>query len=294
MKKIAVGTGTPFQRQEVSGNKANTSQTQCKQRLVNKTGQPHQTAANQIVPKFFLDPHLRKCRWGTPILGISTLWCLDDSLRYGLDGLVYWRICASRGLDELIAAIQWDTWRDDDGTFMRKGRRFNVMMVHNYAMYSLGKFYVYQSSTMDMIAWYRFDVSFKPCLCYILRYHCITLLVNHYNEVIIGAMASQINRLTIVYSTVYLGAHHRKHQSSASLAFVRGIHRWPVNSPHKGPVTWKMFPFHNGIMFSIMFSSIKLLCLLCSDSPVLINGHAVKSLYMLVGTCVCIYDFAHA
>ena len=35
----------------------------------------------------------------------------------------------------------------------------------------------------------------------------------------------------------------KKHQSSASLAFVRGIHRWPVNSPHKGPVTRKMSPF---------------------------------------------------
>ena len=37
--------------------------------------------------------------------------------------------------------------------------------------------------------------------------------------------------LTIVYSTVYLGAYQRKHQSSASLAFVQGIHQWPVNSP---------------------------------------------------------------
>ena len=53
---------------------------------------------------------------------------------------------------------------------------------------------------------------------------------------------SQISSLQI-YSTVYSGADHRKHQSSASLAFVRGIHRWPVNSPHKGPVTRKTFPF---------------------------------------------------
>ena len=51
----------------------------------------------------------------------------------------------------------------------------------------------------------------------------------------------QITSLTIVYSTVYSGADHRKHQSSASLAFVRGIHRWPVNSTHKRPVTRKMF-----------------------------------------------------
>ena len=49
--------------------------------------------------------------------------------------------------------------------------------------------------------------------------------------------ASQITSLTIVYSTLYSGADQRKHQSSASLALVRGNHRWPVNSPHKGPVT---------------------------------------------------------
>ena len=41
-----------------------------------------------------------------------------------------------------------------------------------------------------------------------------------------GAMASQIISLTIVYSTVYSSADQRKHQSSASLAFVRGIRRW--------------------------------------------------------------------
>ena len=63
-----------------------------------------------------------------------------------------------------------------------------------------------------------------------------------------GAMASLITSLTIVYSTVYSGTDHRKHQSSASLAFVRGIHRWPVNSSHKGPVTRKMFPFDDVIM----------------------------------------------
>ena len=70
----------------------------------------------------------------------------------------------------------------------------------------------------------------------------------HYSGVIMSAMASQITSLTFVYSTVYSGADQRKHQSSASLAFVRGIYRWPVNSPHKGPVTRKMFPFDDVIM----------------------------------------------
>ena len=70
----------------------------------------------------------------------------------------------------------------------------------------------------------------------------------HYNDVIMSAMSSQITSLTIVYSTVQSGLDQRKHQSSASLAFVRGIHRWPVNSLHKWPVTWKMFPFDDVIV----------------------------------------------
>ena len=56
------------------------------------------------------------------------------------------------------------------------------------------------------------------------------------------------HQFTIVYSTVYSGTHQREHQSSASLAFVRGIHWSPVNSPHKWTVTGKMFPFHDVIM----------------------------------------------
>ena len=50
-------------------------------------------------------------------------------------------------------------------------------------------------------------------------------------------MASQITSLTSVYSTVYSGAVQRKYLSSPSLAFVRGIHRWPVNFPTQRPVT---------------------------------------------------------
>ena len=75
------------------------------------------------------------------------------------------------------------------------------------------------------------------------------LYIIHYNDVIMGPIASQITSLTIVFSTVDLDTDQRKHQSSASLAFVRGIHRRPVNSPHKWPVTRKMFPFDDVIMF---------------------------------------------
>ena len=67
-----------------------------------------------------------------------------------------------------------------------------------------------------------------------------------------SGMASQITSLTIVYSTVYPGADQRKHQSPASLAFVRGIHRGPMNSPHKWPVTRKLFPFDDVIMHFVL------------------------------------------
>ena len=70
-----------------------------------------------------------------------------------------------------------------------------------------------------------------------------------------GAMTSQITGFMIVYSTVCWGAYRRKHQSSASLAFLRGIQRWPVTPPpppppppHKVPVTRKMFPYDDVIM----------------------------------------------
>ena len=69
-----------------------------------------------------------------------------------------------------------------------------------------------------------------------------TLCIHHYIYVIMTTMASQITSLTVVYLIVYSGADHRKHQSSASLAFVRGIHR------DKGPVTRKIFPFNDVIM----------------------------------------------
>ena len=72
--------------------------------------------------------------------------------------------------------------------------------------------------------------------------------VLHYDDVIMGAMASQITSLTIVYSTLYSDAGQRKHQSSASRAFVQGIHRGSMNSPHKRPVTRKMSPFDDVII----------------------------------------------
>ena len=88
-------------------------------------------------------------------------------------------------------------------------------------------------------------------------------VARHYCDVIMNTIASQITSLTIVYLTVNSGTDQRKHQSSTSLAFVRGIHRRPVNSPHKGPVMRKMFPFDDVIMDLVVI--LKVFCVNTSD-----------------------------
>ena len=100
--------------------------------------------------------------------------------------------------------------------------------------------------------WYNDMETFSTLLSLCVRNahgrHQWVLLTNgkqckYYNDVIMGTIASQITSLTTVYSAVYSDADQRKHQSSASLASVLGIHRGLVNSPHKWPVMRKMFPF---------------------------------------------------
>ena len=71
---------------------------------------------------------------------------------------------------------------------------------------------------------------------------------NRYSDVLIGAMVSQITSISIVYSTVYSGVDQRKYQSSASTAS-----RWLVNSPHKGPVSRKILPFDDLIIWWAVF-----------------------------------------
>ena len=72
--------------------------------------------------------------------------------------------------------------------------------------------------------------------------------LSHYGDVIISAMESQITSVSVVCPTVCSGVDQRKHQIPSSLAIVRGIHRSPVDSLHKGPVTRKMFPFDDVII----------------------------------------------
>ena len=98
----------------------------------------------------------------------------------------------------------------------------------------------------------------------------ILAVASHYGDDIMGAIASQITSLAIVYSTVYSDADQRKHQSSASLAFVWGIHRGrPVKSPHKWPVTRKMFPFDDVIMVVWSWNTLDSICSIYSKVCIL-------------------------
>ena len=127
-----------------------------------------------------------------------------------------------------------------------------------------------QVITPHSILWHMITC---PCFWYLLYFiqHCnitswttrnkkwnIKRIQCHYDDVIMTMLASQITSLTVVYSIVYSSVNQRKHQSSASLAFVRAIHRGPVNFPHKWPVTRKMFPFDDVIMTT--FHSRKIIC----------------------------------
>ena len=81
-----------------------------------------------------------------------------------------------------------------------------------------------------------------------------------------STIASQITSVVTVYSTIYLGVDQRKQHSSESQAFVRGIHRWQMNSPHKGSATRKLFPFDDIIMIFFIYSRI-------SKSHIFSAGH---------------------
>ena len=133
-----------------------------------------------------------------------------------------------------------------------------------------------------------------PADVWVFNKHELTFIggkdIVHYGNVTVGAIASQITSITIVYSTVYSDADQRKHQSSASLAFVWGIHRGPVNSPHKWPVTRKMFPFDDVIMwkpsvFGVSSNPFGRLPTLRTESA---HHHHISQLYFVI------FDKVHA
>ena len=123
--------------------------------------------------------------------------------------------------------------------------------------------YFCQYQSVNPIRWPSMSLSSTCCLLVVEIFVETILSVQyvHYTDVIMNPIASQITSLTIVCSTVYSDADQRKHQSSASLAFVWGIHRGPVNSTHRWPVTRKMFLFDDAIMhMSVQYVDHQCLC----------------------------------
>ena len=122
----------------------------------------------------------------------------------------------------------------------------------------------------------------------------------HYSDVIMSKIAFQTNSVSIVYSTFCSGVDQRKYQSSASLAFARGIHRGPGNSPHKEPVTRKNFPFDDVIMknifiySSILISRINILNHGYHDRGNAITGHKnTRSCIDNECCCLCTVDISN-
>ena len=85
-------------------------------------------------------------------------------------------------------------------------------------------------SPMDSM--HKGSVMWKLLACHDITIHChpyIFLNCSHYNDVIMGMIASKITSLMIVYSTVYSDPDQRKHQNSPSLAFVQGNSLVPIS-----------------------------------------------------------------
>ena len=114
--------------------------------------------------------------------------------------------------------------------------------------------------------------------CYI-----IFALIAHYNDVIMTTIASQITSSPLFTQPFIRAQIKKKHHSSASLAFVRGIHRGPGTSPHKWPVTRKMFPFDDVIM---SFGKKRTLC-----DRIKLVIHISSNIYLPVVLCRTIYVF---
>ena len=107
------------------------------------------------------------------------------------------------------------------------------------------------TETDDVVILMKFSSLIVSMLLFTKQLQCCSQrwkFRRHYSDVIMSAMASQLTGISFVCFPVCSGADQRKHQSSASLPFVRGIHWWPADSPHKGPVTRKMFPFDDVII----------------------------------------------
>ena len=133
-----------------------------------------------------------------------------------------------------------------------RGRAQNIKLQNDFEKFTCEIISTLKANELTRMWWHRqlFMAASRWFNTYVAeRAVAVPSSWNHYNDVRMSTMASQITSLAIIFSIVYSGANQRKHQGSASLAFVWGIHRPPVNFPYKGPVTREVFPFGDVIMY---------------------------------------------
>ena len=106
----------------------------------------------------------------------------------------------------------------------------------------------------------------------------------HYNDVIMSVFGASYHQPHGCSLKCAFGRRSTKTQKLRVTGLVREIHRWPVNSRHKGPVTRKMFPFDDVIMGSVESSMLQWHSYLCtyrflfhrSASNVILSLHVAK------------------
>ena len=174
-----------------------------------------------------------------------------------------------------FASVLCELWHNGDSTIYKTKQAFALFLyvefdthestgpcyafiICNQPIYFIIEWVIWLFMSFMLHYWNIFPGNIRVFSSY-RKYYCITwyvrtlasVILTHYSEVIMGAMVSKIISLTIVYSTVYSGADHKKHQSYASLAFVRGNRWWSVNSPHTWPVTRKSFHLMTSLWYRI-------------------------------------------
>ena len=221
---------------------------------------PHSqpTALHQTVSKFHLDPQYHISHWGSTILGDSTLcktWtctCRQGSASVTPLYYVYAVALFTGGFTHYVDAIMTTMASQITSLTVVYSNVYQAQIKENIKAPRhwplCGEFPAQRASNAENVSiWWRYHGHISWRWRVAGRF---TKCHYHYPDVIMSAMASQITRFSTVCSIVCSDADQRKHQSSASLAFVREIHRGSVNFPHKWPVTRKMFLFDDVIITS--------------------------------------------
>ena len=154
--------------------------------------------------------------------------CLQVTGQRGLKQEISWKLwTAGKGVSK--KTTYWPTLLSRMGVHCWY---WNVVILTKFS--SLAAVEVVILTTFSTTSVENFIKMTYPFPCVFHQSFFYKKLTNIYSDVIMCAMASQITGASIVCSNACSGADQRKHQSSASLAFVRGIPRWPVVPLTKG------------------------------------------------------------